>query len=93
MPPFIVLTTVALLIIALYSNWARPSALFFGAIFIFLLFHILTPEEVLKGLANKQIAIIFLLVMLVSGFRKTFGNSFLVISSRPRSVQSSSCCT
>lgn len=76
MPSLIVLTTVALLIIALYSNWARPSALFPGAIFIFLLFQILTPEEVLKGLANKQIAIIFLLVMLVTGFRKAFGNSF-----------------
>ncbi len=76
MPPYIVLTTVAFLIIALYSNWARPSALFLGAIFIFLVFKILTPEEVLKGLANKQIAIIFLLVILVFGFRKAFGNNF-----------------
>ncbi len=76
MAAYIVLITIGLLIIALYSNWARPSALFIGAILIFLAFHILTPEDVLKGLANKQIAIIFLLVMLVSGFRKAFGNVF-----------------
>ncbi len=76
MLPYIVLATIALLIIALYSNWARPSVLFLVVIFIFLVLQVLTPEEVLKGLANKQIAIIFLLVMLVSGFRKAFGNSF-----------------
>ena len=72
----IVLTTVILLIIALYSNWAKPSAIFLGAIFIFLAFNILTPEDVLNGLSNKQLAIIFLLVMLVTGFRKAFGNEF-----------------
>ena len=76
MLPYIVLTTIALLIVALYSNWARSSVLFLGVVFIFLISGILMPEEVLKGLANKQIAIIFLLVMLVSGFRKAFGNSF-----------------
>ena len=76
MPAYIVLTTVAFLIIALYSNWARSSVLFLGVVFVFLVSGILTPEEVLKGLANKQIAIIFLLVMLVYGFRKAFGNNF-----------------
>ncbi len=76
MLPFLVIATVLLLIIALFSNWARPSTLFLGAIFIFLLFKVLTPEEVLKGLANKQIAIVFLLVMLVCGFRKSFGNNY-----------------
>jgi len=72
----LVIITVILLIAGLYSNWTRPSALFLGAIFIFLTFNILKPEDVLKGLANKQIAIVFLLVMLVSGFRKAFGNNF-----------------
>ena len=76
MPPYIVLTTIALLIVALYSNWARSYVLFLGVVFVFLVSGILTPEEVLKGLANKQIAIIFLLVLLVFGFRKAFGNNF-----------------
>lgn len=76
MLPYLVIATVLLLIIALFSNWARPSALFLFCIFIFLVFKVLTPEEVLKGLANKQIAIVFLLVMLVCGFRKAFGNNY-----------------
>lgn len=76
MLPYLVIATVSLLIIALFSNWARPSALFLFCIFIFLVFKVLTPEEVLKGLANKQIAIVFLLVMLVCGFRKAFGNNY-----------------
>ncbi len=76
MLPYLVIASVLLLIIALFSNWARPSALFLCAIFVFLLFKVLTPEEVLKGLANKQIAIVFLLVMLVCGFRKAFGNNY-----------------
>jgi di/tricarboxylate transporter len=76
MLPYLVIATVLLLIIALFSNWARPSALFLCAIFVFLVFQVLTPEEVLKGLANKQIAIVFLLVMLVCGFRKAFGNNY-----------------
>ncbi len=83
MQPYLVIVTVLLLIIALFSNWARPSALFLGAIFIFLLAKVLTPEEVLKGLGNKQIAIIFLLVMLVSGFRKAFGNNFFSYLFKP----------
>lgn len=76
MASFIVLITVVLLIVALYSNRVRPSVLFLLVIFIFLVLHILTPEEVLKGLANKQITIIFLLLIIVSGFRKAFGNEF-----------------
>lgn len=73
---FIVLTTIAFLIFALYSNWARPSVLFLIAVFIFLISGILTPEEVLKGLVNKQIAVIFLLVILAAGFQRAFGNGF-----------------
>ncbi len=76
MPPYIVLATIVLLIIALYRNWARSSVLFLGVVFVLLVSGILMPEEVLKGLANKQIAIIFLLVMLVCGFRKAFGHNF-----------------
>ncbi|MEJ7737225.1 MAG: SLC13 family permease [Chitinophagaceae bacterium] len=72
----IVLTTIAFLIFALYSNWARPSVLFLVAVFIFLISGILTPEEVLKGLANKQIVVIFLLVILSTGFQRSFGNGF-----------------
>jgi di/tricarboxylate transporter len=73
---FPVLIIIAFLIIGLYSNWARPSVLFLIAVFVFMLIGVLTPEEVLKGLSNKQIALIFLLVILSSGFRKAFGSAF-----------------
>ena len=76
MSSFIVLSTVVLLIVALYSNTARPSVLFLVAVLIFLVFGILKPDDVLKGLANKQVIIIFLLLTLSSGFKKEFGKGF-----------------
>lgn len=76
MSSVIVLTTVVLLIIGLYSNKARPSVLFLMTIFIFLVFGILKPEDILKGLANKQVIVIFLLLILSVGFKKEFGYGF-----------------
>ncbi len=72
----VVLTTVVLLIVALYSNKARPSILFLIVIVIFLVFGVLKPGDILKGLANKQIAVIFLLLILSAGFKKEFGYGF-----------------
>ncbi len=76
MSSFIVLTTVVLLIVALYSNKARPSVLFMMAVFVFLVFGILKPAEILKGLANTQVIVIFLLLILSAGFKKEFGFGF-----------------
>ncbi|MEO5999423.1 MAG: SLC13 family permease [Chitinophagaceae bacterium] len=76
MSSFIVLTTVVLLIIALYSNKFRPSVLFLIAVVIFIVFGVLKPEDILKGLANKQIVIIILLLILTAGFKKEFGYRF-----------------
>lgn len=76
MSSFIVLTTVILLIVALYSNKARPSVLFLMAVCVFLVFGILTLSDILKGLANKQVVIIFLLLILSAGFKKEFGFGF-----------------
>jgi di/tricarboxylate transporter len=76
MSSFIVITTIVLLIVALYSNKARPSLLFLSSVFIFLIFGILTPEDILKGLANKQVIVIFLLLILSAGFKKEFGFGF-----------------
>lgn len=72
----IVLTTVVLLIIGLYGNQVKPSVLFLMAVFIFLIFGILKPEDILKGLANKQVIVIFLLLILSVGFKKEFGYGF-----------------
>jgi di/tricarboxylate transporter len=76
MSSFIILITILLLIVALYSNKVRSSVLFITATFIFLIFGILKPEDILKGLANKQIVIIFLLLILSVGLKKEFGYGF-----------------
>ncbi len=76
MSSFIVLTTVVLLIVALYSNKVRPSVLFMMAVFVFLVFGILKPVDIFKGLANKQVIVIFLLLLLSAGFKKEFGYGF-----------------
>ncbi len=76
MSSFIVLATIALLIVALYSSKVNPSFLFLIAVFVFLVSGILTPDDILKGLANKQVIVIFLLVILAAGFKKEFGHGF-----------------
>ncbi len=76
MSPGIVLTTVVLLVAALYGNKTRPSFLFLAAVFIFLVFGILKPIDILKGFANKQVLVIFLLLILSAGFKKEFGYAF-----------------
>lgn len=76
MSSFIVLATVILLIIALYSSKVKPSILFLIAVFVFLLSGILTPDDMLKGLSNKQVIVIFLLLILAAGFKKEFGHGF-----------------
>ena len=67
---------IALLVISLYKEWVNPALSFFGAVVCLLLPGIITPEEALNGLANPQIAIIFLLMLITSGLRSLFGGGF-----------------
>ncbi|MDQ6843067.1 MAG: SLC13 family permease [Bacteroidota bacterium] len=76
MSSFIVLATIVSLIVALYSSTVKPSILFLIAVSVFLISGILTPEDILKGLANKQVIVIFLLLILAAGFKKEFGHGF-----------------
>lgn len=78
MSPVIVLITLVLLIIALFSNIARPSILFLIAVGIFLVSRIIDPLDILKGFTNKQVILIFLLLILSAGFKKQFGNGFFI---------------
>ncbi len=71
-----VLLIVFLLVISLYKEWVNPALSFFGAVVALLLGGILTPDEALKGLANQQIAIIFLLMLITAGIRSVFGGEF-----------------
>lgn len=67
---------VAVLVIVLYKDYLRPAFAFMGAAFLLLLFSVITPEEFLTGLANKQIIVIFLLIGLTAGIQKNIGSGF-----------------
>ena len=69
-------SVVLLLIFNLYKNTLRPSLLFLLAIMLLFAASILTVEEMLNGLANKQIIIIFLLMILTAGIQQHIGNGF-----------------
>jgi di/tricarboxylate transporter len=60
----------------LYRDIVRPSFAFLGAVFLLLILQIITPEEFLAGLANKQIIVIFLLIGLTSGIQQNIGTGF-----------------
>jgi di/tricarboxylate transporter len=64
------------LILSLFKNWIRPSLAFLGAVFGFIILQIIQVEDLLQGLANKQIILIFLLIILTSGIQRNLGRGF-----------------
>lgn len=68
-----VLVVVVFLIIALYREIFNPALTFFIATVALLIGQVITPEELLKGLSNPQIIVIFLLVLVTAGMRMIFG--------------------
>lgn len=69
-----VLLVVFFLVFSLYKEIFTPSLTFFIAIIALLLGGILTPSELLRGLSNQQIIIIFLLVLITAGIRTIYGS-------------------
>ncbi len=78
MTPSIIFTllVIALLIWALYSNKIRASLIFLLATLLFVFSGILKVEDALAGMANKQIILIFLLIMLTNGVQQNIGSGF-----------------
>lgn len=68
-----VLLIVLFLIVSLYKEIINPSLTFFIATVALLLGNVIAPEDILKGLSNDQIIIIFLLVLVTAGIRAAFG--------------------
>ncbi|MBL4578626.1 MAG: hypothetical protein JKX74_09145, partial [Flavobacteriales bacterium] len=66
----LVFAVVVFLLIALYTEFIRPATSFFVAIVVLNIFGILTPKEVLHGLANEQLAVIIFLLILGKIFQK-----------------------
>ena len=69
-----VLGVVLFLVLSLYREWLNPSLTFFTATVALLLGGIITPSELLRGLSNQQIVLIFLLVLVTAGIRVIYGS-------------------
>lgn len=67
----IVIGVLILLVIFLYRDILNPTLSFFLAIVILMVSNILTPEEILIGFSNQQIAVILLLILLGYAFEKS----------------------
>ena len=67
------LIVVIFLVVALYKELFNPAFTFFICTVALLLPGIITPVELLKGLSNQQIIIIFLLVLVTAGLRLIYG--------------------
>ncbi len=68
---FIVSIVLAFIIISLYTELVGPAFTFLIGIIVLGIFGILTPKEILSGLANEQIMVIILLLLLGDIIRKT----------------------
>jgi di/tricarboxylate transporter len=79
-----VLLVVIFLVIALYREIFNPALTFFIATVALLLGGIITPAEILKGLSNQQIIVIFLLVLVTAGIRLIFGSDLFIKLFNPR---------
>jgi di/tricarboxylate transporter len=71
--PWIVLGLVVVVVLSLLLKSAKPALSFMGGAVVLVLIGIVTPEKMLSGFANKQIAIIFILIFITSALRKRFG--------------------
>lgn len=71
-----VLAVVLFLVLSLYREWLNPALTFFVAAVALLVGQVITVNELIQGLANPQIVLIFLLVILTAGIRAIFGTSW-----------------
>ncbi len=78
------LLVVIFLVFALYKEVFNPAFTFFICTVALLLPGIITPMELLKGLSNQQIIIIFLLVLVTAGIRLIYGSEIFSRLFNPR---------
>src|SRR5688572_30710362 len=69
-----VFAVVIFLVYALYRELFNPAFTFFICVVAFLLTGVLSPADMLNGLSNPQLIIIFLLMMVTAGIRVIFGS-------------------
>lgn len=79
-----VLLIVVFLVLSLYREWFNPALTFFIATVALLLGKVITSAEILTGLSNPQIIIIFLLMLVTAGIRRIFGSEVFSRLFNPR---------
>ena len=67
----IVLIVIVFILISLYKEYIGPAFTFLIGVLILGLFGILTPQEILNGFSNEQIAVVVLLLLLGDIIRRT----------------------
>lgn len=72
------LAVVSFLIYSLYKETYNPAFIFFICTVALVLPGVITPVELVKGLSNLQIIIIFLLVLVTAGIRVIYGTGMFV---------------
>lgn len=78
------LVVVIFLVFALYKEVFNPAFTFFICTVALLLPGVISPIELLKGLSNQQIIIIFLLVLVTAGIRLIYGSEMFSRLFNPR---------
>ena len=78
------LVVVVFLVFSLYKEIFNPAFTFFISTVALLLTGIIDPTELLQGLANQQIIIIFLLVLVTAGIRLIYGSEIFGKLFNPR---------
>lgn len=70
--PYIAISVVLLAFLIIFFDLLRPASAFLVATVFLLTLGILTPQDLLAGLANPSIISVVLLILLTTGFRKNF---------------------
>ncbi|MEO7992539.1 MAG: SLC13 family permease [Chryseolinea sp.] len=78
------LLVVIFLVYALYKELFNPAFTFFICTVALVIANVITPAELIKGLSNQQIIIIFLLVLVTAGIRLIFGIEMFAKLFNPR---------
>lgn len=68
---YIVIVVVLFMLVALYQEWSQPSLIFLLAVVIFYFTGIISIGDILHGLSNESIILIFLLIIISEVVKRT----------------------
>ncbi|MBI3141897.1 MAG: SLC13 family permease [Bacteroidetes bacterium] len=69
-PQIITIGTILALVMALYKEWHKPVVLFIAAAGLLLITNVISTNDLLRGFANEQVAVIIFLLVLSSIIQK-----------------------